>query len=405
VAEKKINGGWHVGRFIPVEIDVALTLATGYFMVSGMDEEFGELVAPLSGEWKQEATTYLGRQPRMVSIMEHATACIGTTYQDDYARAVVPVRSLDPADALDALRRQFSSDSEEMPDGGAGDWGQPDLQSLEISSTPGRDRAAISLQNAMVARQLAAYRRLGLPVLPDGPQARAVRLEAELLGRILKGGDLHDTFWHWLDRFFYQWYMPWRQTRESQMESARQRATMMLGAAGAESGAPPLDWLPPQNPIRTMPELRKAVTQKLMPLYFWVEPFGFADLSIIRTDSICVSFGEPGRIYTEFRKHAERVALRAKALGDPTRLEMLRLIRHFPLMNTELAAYLGIARPTASVHAKILREAGLISSRQEGHAVRHQIERGEIAALFEDLHRFLDLGETSGESSGRGKEE
>lgn len=209
---------------------------------------------------------------------------------------------------------------------------------------------------------------------------------------MLVGGDLHARFWHWLDRFFYEWYQPWRRTREGLMVEAEQRAAMALGAAASESGAARLDWLAPQNPLRLLPELRASIERYGHRLYFWAEPFGLADVSIILPDAVCVSFGRPGRIYAEFQKHAERVARRAKALGDPTRLMILRLIRHFSTMNTELAEYLDISRPTASVHAKILREAGLITSHQEGHAVRHEINRAEFRQLFEDLYRFLDLG-------------
>jgi DNA-binding transcriptional ArsR family regulator len=70
---------------------------------------------------------------------------------------------------------------------------------------------------------------------------------------------------------------------------------------------------------------------------------------------------------------------------------MLRLIRHFGMMNTEIANFLEISRPTVSVHAKILRKAGLIESRQQGREVRHQIVPSEVRRLFFDLERFLDL--------------
>ena len=85
------------------------------------------------------------------------------------------------------------------------------------------------------------------------------------------------------------------------------------------------------------------------------------------------------------------MAARAQALADPTRLTILRLIRHFGMVNTEIAQYLGISRPTVSVHARILREAGLIQSEQDGRVVRHKIIPGEIRRLFRDLQHYLDL--------------
>ncbi len=366
--DSKVGGGWKVGRFVAVELDVALSLTTGYFIVSGFDEEFGALVQPIADDWKADARDILGPEPRIVSLMETATLATGTTFEEDYARAFLPVRSLDPVGALETLGAAKPA---------------PDSD---------RSESVRFLTDALVERQLSAYRLAGLEIEEAGPQVASTRAEGFRLGRILAGGDLHDRFWPWLDRYFYEWYQPWRRSREHLMAEAEQRVTLSLGGSSSAGGRPRLDWLPPQNPVRTKSELRTAIEERGIPVYFWVEPFGFADLSIIRNDAICISFGEPGRIYAEFLEHAARVAQRAKALGDPTRLTILRLIRHFSAMNTELADYLGIARPTVSIHAKVLRDAGLITSRQQGHAVRHEINRNEIRKLFEDLYRFLDLG-------------
>ncbi len=374
------GGGWLVGRFIPIELDVALSIATGYFVVSGLDSEFGGLVEPLSEDWKADAQEILGRERRIVSLLELASECSGTTFVDDYSDALLSVRSLDPAAAREALIG--AAPSEEVPSA---------LTGVGAVGTGSREDAVEALIDTLAERQLEAYQRAGLAIDPDSPQIRATRSEARRLGRILAGGDLHDRFWHWLDRFYYEWYQPWRRGREALMLEAERKAGMALGSLESDHGVPRLDWLPPQNTIRMHPELQAGVGEGRMRLCFWVEPFGLADTSIIRSDTVCISFGAPGRIYSEFRKHAETVASRAKAIGDPTRLLILRLIRQFPLMNTELAEYLEIARPTASIHAKVLREAGLISSRQDGHAVRHEINREAIKRLFDDLYEFLDL--------------
>jgi DNA-binding transcriptional ArsR family regulator len=112
---------------------------------------------------------------------------------------------------------------------------------------------------------------------------------------------------------------------------------------------------------------------------------------MLRPGLLICSFAPPGNIYTQLHAAAAGIATRAAALGDPTRLVILRLIRHFGMINTEIADYLGLARPTVSVHAKILREAGLIRSHQEGRLVRHEIVPGEIRRFFRDLETFLDL--------------
>ena len=382
-----LQGGWRVGRFIPIELDVALSLANGYLSSAGMAKEFEGLLAPLSEDWKAEVHQILGVGPRLVSLLELATQCTGTTFEDDYVRALLPLRSLDSAGALELLLARTAKPA---------------------VTERSRDYASAlqQLSDALIDLQIRSYSRAGLEISDRPELVESLRGEVDLIGRILKGGDLHDRFWHWLDRFFYEWYQPWRRGREELMAAAERRAVVALGSATSTAGVPRLDWLPPQNPLHLLPELKAAVVEQRVPVYFWIEPFGFADSSVMRAEAICVTCGEPGRVYAEFRKHAQAVASRAKALGDPTRLLILRLIRHFPLMNTELAEYLGIARPTASIHAKLLREAGLITSRQDGHAVRHEIKREEIRRLFEDLYRFLDLGPAPGRAGEkRGKDE
>ncbi len=116
-----------------------------------------------------------------------------------------------------------------------------------------------------------------------------------------------------------------------------------------------------------------------------------ADLFSLWPGRLVVSIAEPGEVYQDFIVFTEDVARRAQALADPTRLLILRLIRHFGMINTELAAYLGMARPTISIHAKILRQAGLIRSTQQGRVVRHEIVPGEVRRLFKDLEELLDL--------------
>ncbi|MFN2169745.1 MAG: ArsR/SmtB family transcription factor [Anaerolineae bacterium] len=172
-----------------------------------------------------------------------------------------------------------------------------------------------------------------------------------------------------------------------------QHAATMLGAARSDGTAPVLDWLPAQNPLRVHARLEEAVRGGRLRVCFWAEPFGMADLSSLHPGCVLVAFAHPGPLYQNFLDFAGDLAGRAKAVADPTRLIILRLIRHFGMTNTEIANFMEIARPTASVHAKILREAGLIRSHQDGREVRHQIVPAGVRQLFADLERFLDLPE------------
>lgn len=55
-----------------------------------------------------------------------------------------------------------------------------------------------------------------------------------------------------------------------------------------------------------------------------------------------------------------------KALADPTRLRITRLVSHIEMAIGELAELLGQSQPRISRHVRILDEAGLIERRKEG---------------------------------------
>lgn len=58
-----------------------------------------------------------------------------------------------------------------------------------------------------------------------------------------------------------------------------------------------------------------------------------------------------------------------KALADPTRREILRLLRGGEMTAGELAARFDVTKPSMTHHFNVLKEAGLIESRKEGQQV------------------------------------
>jgi DNA-binding transcriptional ArsR family regulator len=249
----------------------------------------------------------------------------------------------------------------------------------------------VRLAELWLAVKMALFTDLGLAIRPGDPMAQRRRQDMEHAARILRGGDLHDRFWHWLDRFYYGFYQPWREAQAGALAALETRALIMLGAREHWGEPPPMAWLPEISPLRIHPELAAAVQAGRLRIFFWIEPFGLADLWSLQAGWLLLSFAEPGALYQNFQAFAGDVAARAKALGDPTRLIILRMIRHLGLHNTEMANALGLARPTVSIHAKILRDAGLIRSHREGREVRHELVPEEVQRLFRDLRDLLDL--------------
>jgi ArsR family transcriptional regulator, arsenate/arsenite/antimonite-responsive transcriptional repressor len=58
-----------------------------------------------------------------------------------------------------------------------------------------------------------------------------------------------------------------------------------------------------------------------------------------------------------------------RALADPTRREVLRLLRNREMTAGELAERFDMTKPTMSHHFALLKEANLISSRRQGQTI------------------------------------
>ena len=74
-------------------------------------------------------------------------------------------------------------------------------------------------------------------------------------------------------------------------------------------------------------------------------------------------------VYPEIeRPQAERMALIARALADPVRLQLVDVLRTHAgsVCVCELVPLFDISQPTVSHHLKVLREAGILGSERRG---------------------------------------
>ena len=63
-----------------------------------------------------------------------------------------------------------------------------------------------------------------------------------------------------------------------------------------------------------------------------------------------------------------------KAIADPTRREIMRLLRQEELSAGEVAAHFDMSKPTMSHHFAVLKGAGLITSRREGQTIWYSLD-------------------------------
>jgi DNA-binding transcriptional ArsR family regulator len=69
------------------------------------------------------------------------------------------------------------------------------------------------------------------------------------------------------------------------------------------------------------------------------------------------------------------------ALGDGTRRAILEQLRGGPLPVVEITRRLPVGRPAVSQHLKVLKDAGLVSARQDGTRRRYQLDPAGITAI------------------------
>jgi DNA-binding transcriptional ArsR family regulator len=142
-----------------------------------------------------------------------------------------------------------------------------------------------------------------------------------------------------------------------------------------------------------IPTLRAAVVTGGLDVIFWNEPFDLSDTFALLPAAVLSSFAEGGPLYQYFKDVRNDLVAKLSALANPTRISILRMIRMHDLDNTQLASHLNISRPTASVHAKVLAEAGFIATYRDGRQAGHSFQPDSIVRLCDDLLRFLDVPE------------
>lgn len=369
MAEHK-GGGWSLGQSIALELDIALSFAAQPEPPLGRGPAFEEVWALLGKEEREEYRLLLGEARPFRSVLEVLAILAGVVDEADYGRASLRMRALDPPSALEALLLRA-----------------PGLWAPRGPSRGGEAELLLELYPAFLSQVYGAA-GLGTEGL-EGLRLQAGR-DMERALAIMGGGPGHEAFWHWLDRFYYGRYAAWRKAQELGLEASRAEALRGLGSAQSSTGRPVTDWLPAENPLRTRTDLA-AVLDRGFGVHFCIEPFGIADIWLLEPGRLLVTTSRPGPLFEAFRLRMVDLASRVSALADPSRLAILRMIRQVGVGNTDMAATLHLSRPTVSVHARILREAGLIRSRQEGRRTLHEIVPGELGQLFRDLMATLDL--------------
>ena len=89
-----------------------------------------------------------------------------------------------------------------------------------------------------------------------------------------------------------------------------------------------------------------------------------------------------------------------KALADPTRREILRLLRGGEMTAGELASHFDMTKPSMSHHFSVLKQAGLIDSRREGQQIIYVLNTTATEDLMAIIWDLFSRGETGTDKGG-----
>jgi ArsR family transcriptional regulator, repressor of sdpIR and other operons len=84
-----------------------------------------------------------------------------------------------------------------------------------------------------------------------------------------------------------------------------------------------------------------------------------------------------------------------RALGDPTRREILRLLREGDLAAGELAGQFEISWPSVSRHLKVLEGAGLVSSARHGGNIIYSLQTSVLEDIGTEIAELAGIGRPS----------
>jgi ArsR family transcriptional regulator len=83
-----------------------------------------------------------------------------------------------------------------------------------------------------------------------------------------------------------------------------------------------------------------------------------------------------------------------KALSDPNRVKIVKMLQHKALCVCEIQALLQIAQPSVSKHLKILENAGIVGSTKEGLWVNYHLTDGRsspyVSSILGNLKHWLN---------------
>ena len=80
-----------------------------------------------------------------------------------------------------------------------------------------------------------------------------------------------------------------------------------------------------------------------------------------------------------------------KALGENTRIRIIKLLSYKPMYVCELEAILRMSQPRISQHLKILKQTGLVNDEKDGQRTIYALNQALLLSALSDFNDFLNM--------------
>jgi DNA-binding transcriptional ArsR family regulator len=82
-----------------------------------------------------------------------------------------------------------------------------------------------------------------------------------------------------------------------------------------------------------------------------------------------------------------------KALADPTRREILKMLNDKSLAAGDIAKAFNISKPSLSHHLNILKNAELVMAERDGQNIIYSLNASVVQEFVQQIMEFFDIGE------------
>lgn len=90
-----------------------------------------------------------------------------------------------------------------------------------------------------------------------------------------------------------------------------------------------------------------------------------------------------------------------KALSDPTRREVLKLLRRGPMSAGDLASNFDVSKPTMSVHFRVLKDAGLVRAERSGKSIEYSLRMSVLEEALMGFAQAFGIEPTAADNTAR----